>query len=134
MNATKEITVVAKDRIGLLADVSETLAKAGINIDSVSVDSSARDSIIRLVVSDPAKSKKVLEAVGFKVMDTDILVVGIPDKPGELAKISRLMADHKINIDSMLVINKEENGSILVAMKASDYPSARKILRERKYL
>lgn len=134
MASTKEITVVAKDRIGLLADVSDILSRDGINIDTVAVESSSRNAIIRLLVSDPVKARKSLEAAGFKVMDCDALVIGIPDKPGELAKVSRLLADSKINIESMFVMNKEGNDTVLAALKVTDYNSARKLLKEKKYL
>ncbi|MFH1750109.1 MAG: ACT domain-containing protein [Candidatus Micrarchaeota archaeon] len=134
MGNTREITVIAKDRIGLLADVTETLSRQRINIDSVSVESSSRNAIIRLLVKDPENAVKALEAAKFKVINSDALVVGIPDKPGELAKLSRVLADHKINIESMFVMNKEETSNVLAAIKVDDYPAARKILRELKYI
>ena len=78
----REITVVAKDRIGLLADISELLSKNGVNIESVAVETSKRTAVIRVVIRQYEKAKAVLEKGGFKVVDVDVLVVRISEKPG----------------------------------------------------
>lgn len=129
----KEITVVAKDRIGLLADVSEALSEGKLNIESVSVETSSRTAIIRLVMQHADRAKHALEKAGFKVLDTDALVIGMPDHPGELAKVSRLLADGKIRIESVFVLNKEGDKTVL-ALKVDDYDVAKKILKQAKYL
>ncbi len=129
----KEITVVAKDRIGLLADISETLFNNKINIDSLSVESSDRTAIIRLMLENHSKAKTVLESIGFKVIDTDALVIKLPDQPGELAKISRILADHKLAIESVFILNKEGNQTV-IAIKVDNVDKAKKLLKEKKYL
>ncbi len=129
----KEITVVAKDRIGLLADISETLSKENVNIESISVETSHQTAIIRLVVKESAVAKKSLEGIGFKVIDCDALVIGLPDHPGELAKLSRYLAENKIDIESVFVLNKEGSKTVL-ALKVNDYEQARNLLRAKKYL
>ncbi|HLC48714.1 MAG TPA: ACT domain-containing protein [Candidatus Norongarragalinales archaeon] len=134
MGSTREITVVARDRIGLLADITEALSRSKINIDTISAESSSRNAIIRILTRDAQQAKKVLEEVGFKVLDSDALVIGIPDRPGEIAKISRMMADHKINIESLYVMNKEGGETVAAALKTDNYDAARKLLRENKYI
>ncbi len=133
MGDLKEITVVARDRIGLLADISEALSERKINIESISVETSERTAIIRLILQDSGKAKSILEGKGMKVMNNDCLVVGIPDHPGELAKLSRLLADHKVHIESAYVLDKEGEKTVL-ALKISDYKKAKDLLRKRRYL
>ncbi|MBU1196937.1 ACT domain-containing protein [Candidatus Micrarchaeota archaeon] len=123
----KEITIVAKDRVGLLADISETLAKSNINISSLSVESTGRTGIVRLMTEDPEGARKELEARQFKVVDANMLVLQLNDKPGELAKIARQLADHGISIENVFLINRENNQTVL-AINCSDYEKARKIL------
>ncbi|MFH0971669.1 MAG: ACT domain-containing protein [Candidatus Micrarchaeota archaeon] len=133
MDEFKEITVVAKDRIGLLADVSEALSSKNINIDSISVESTNRTAIIRLVVQKTSEAKKALESLGMKVMDSGVLVIGMPNHPGELAKLSRILADQKMSIQSVFVLNKEGEQTVL-ALKVDNYSGAKRILREKRYL
>lgn len=125
----KELTIVEKDRVGLLADVSETLAKAGVNIECVQAESSGKQGIIRLLVSSPEKAKAALSKAGLNVLDSNIIAIRLPDKPGELARVSRLLADEKINIQNVYLIAKTE-GEAIDALQTSDNEKAKKILKE----
>ena len=125
----KEITVVAKDRIGLLADVSEFLGRAGINIESISSDASNGTSITRLVTASASQARQVLEkAGGFKVVDANILVIKLRDRPGELANATRILSDNHINIHSAYLLGREGSES-LVAMKTGNYAKSKKLLK-----
>ena len=124
----KEITVVANDRIGLLADLSETLALQKINIVSLSAESTGRTGIVRLMVEKPAEAKKALEEKGFKVVDADLLVLHLQDKPGELARVTRLLANEGIAISNVLMLSREANQTVL-AMSVSDYAKAKRALK-----
>lgn len=127
----KEITVVAKDRIGLLADISELLAKNGIKMESVAVETSKRTAVIRILSKHPEKAKAFLERDGFKVIDSDVLVVRVSEKPGELAQMARALADAQINIENVFLLNKEGSES-LMALRIDKYEHAKKVLK--KYL
>jgi hypothetical protein len=129
----KEITVIAKDRIGLLADVSEILSTQKINIESLLVETQNQTAIIRLVLQNADVAKRTLIKSGMKVMDADVIVLGLQDKPGELAKLSRVLANGKISIDSVFVLSKEGLQSV-IALKVNDYEGAKKLLKEKKYL
>ncbi|MFH1443084.1 MAG: ACT domain-containing protein [Candidatus Micrarchaeota archaeon] len=133
MDGLKEITVVARDRVGLLADISEILSGRNINIDSVSVETSARTAIIRILVHDTHTAKKTLEAAGFKVVEAGVLVIGLPDQPGELAKMSRILANKKIMIESAFILSKEGEKTVL-SLKVDNYSAAKKLLRENRYI
>ncbi len=118
-----------KDRVGLLADVSETVAKAGVNIESIHAESSGQQAIIRLLVNAPEKAKKALNKAGFNVLDSSIITIRLPDRPGELARISRLLADAKINIRNIYLVSKS-GGEAIDALQTDDNKKAKKILRE----
>lgn len=125
----KELTIVEKDRVGLLADVSETLAKAGVNIESVQAESSGKQGIIRLLVSAPGKAKDALGKAGLNVLDSTIVAIRLPDKPGELAKLSRMLASASINILNIYLVSKS-GGEVIDAIQTSDNEKAKKILKE----
>ncbi len=123
----KEITVIANDRIGLLADVSEALAAKGINIHAISVEVISRSCIARIMVEDASAAKKVLEKGGYKVMDADLLVVHLKDQPGELAQVTRKLAKSQVSIHNILMVSRE-NGQTVLAMHVSDYDKAKATL------
>ncbi|MFH1106552.1 MAG: ACT domain-containing protein [Candidatus Micrarchaeota archaeon] len=126
----RELTVVAKDRIGLLADISEVLAAKGVNIDCISVESSARTAVVRMLVEDATAARGVLEGAGFKVIGEQALMLRLKDKPGELAKVARRLADHGIGIENAMLVSRENNETLL-AVTTSDNANARKLLAGR---
>lgn len=124
----KELTVIARDRIGLLADVSEALARNGVNIASLSVETAARTAVVRVFVERHAEGRKALEKAGFKVADDDAVMLSLPDRPGELAKISRRLADNGVSIENVMLVSRENNETLL-AVKTSDFHKASKLLK-----
>lgn len=127
----KELTVIARDRVGLLADVSEALARSGVNISSLSVETAARTAVVRIVVEHPSDGRKTLEKAGFKVADDEVVMLKLPDRPGELAKISRRLADNGVAIENVMLVSRENNETLL-ALKTSDYKKASKLLKSAR--
>lgn len=124
----REITVVARDRVGLLADISELLASSGINIHTLSTETANATAIVRLMVNGADKARGVLEDAGFKVMQSDVLVVRLQDRPGELAKIARALSEDRINIRNVVMLERQA-GETLLALHVSNYDAAKSTLK-----
>ncbi len=131
--AVTEITVVSPDRLGLVADVSEILAASGVNIDSISVETAGGDAIIRVIApsSSVSKARGALEKNGFPSVESDSLIISLPDKPGELARLSRQFAESGIGIRNVFLLKKEKSKTIL-AFKVSDYAKAKAIAEKHR--
>ena len=109
----KSITVLADDRVGLLADISYLLGKAKINIESISVDVVAKKAVISLTLKDADRAKVVLENAGFKVSESNSIVVKLVDKPGELSRITAILAEDGINIENAHIVSRDGSNTIL---------------------
>ncbi len=109
----KSITVVADDKVGLLADISYILAKSKINIDAINVDVVGGKAIISLCLSDVAKGKQVVEAAGYKCEDPAAVVIKIPDKPGELNKMTSTLAKEGVNVQNVHMLAKDGSHTVL---------------------
>ena len=125
----KELVIISKDRVGLLADISDALGKVKVNIESVSADVVGSNAVIKLVVSDEKKGKIALQKVGFKPVAGDTLVLTLDDRPGELSRIARLLSVEGVNMTNVYMLGKED-GKSLVAVKVDKMAKAKKILRE----
>ncbi|NYZ79201.1 ACT domain-containing protein [Candidatus Micrarchaeota archaeon] len=125
----RELIIVAKDQVGLLARVSKILGDRDINIDSVSVETEGKEAMIRLVASREKEAMKLLEDAGFKVSASDVIVLKIDDQPGELAKVALTLAESGINIRSVLFMRKEDNKG-LFAVKVTKPEKAVEILKD----
>jgi len=125
----KDITIILDDKLGLLADISYILGKARINIESISSTSCGGKAIISIVVKNAQKAQKVLEQNGFKVSSGNILFVRIPNEPGNLSKIARMLVEGKINLDKLAQVSID--GQYVVIGLTVDRPrKAKKLLSE----
>lgn len=125
----KSITVIAEDRVGLLADISYLLGKAKVNIESIGLDIVAKKAVITLTLKDPEKARSVLENAGYKVTEANIIVLKLEDQPGELSKITNMMAHDKINIENMHMLSRDGKTTIL-AVTVDKPKRAAKILEQ----
>jgi hypothetical protein len=123
----KELVIVSKDRVGLLADISEALGKGKVNINSVTADVVGQNAVVRLVISDAEKGKIALEKSGFRPVSGDTLVVTLEDRPGELSKIARMLSENGVNVTNVYMLGKEA-GKGLIAIKVDKMEKARKLL------
>ncbi len=95
-----DITVLIDDLPGALAQVGETLGKAGINIDGYSSSTVGIKTQLHVLVQDAEAARSALEASGIQVLqEREVLTVDMDDSPGELGKVARLIADAGVNID-----------------------------------
>ncbi|MFH1306631.1 MAG: ACT domain-containing protein [Candidatus Micrarchaeota archaeon] len=124
----KQITVIVDDEVGKLADISFILGKSKINIDSISVGNVGGKGIINLTVKNEGKAISVLSANGYQCLKSNVIVTKLPNKPGELAKMTKLLSDNKVNIDTVSVITQDERYSIY-SLKVDKISKAEKILK-----
>ena len=125
----KVLTIVEKDRVGLLLDISYILGKEKINIETISASVVGDKAIIVLQVKDEKKALKVLKKNGFNVLETNTIAIALEDKPGKLAEVSKLLVDNGINILNLNVTSRA-NGITVVTMAVDKPRKARKVLKD----
>jgi hypothetical protein len=123
------ITIVADDRVGLLADISYILGTTHINIETISVSVIGGKAVVTLLVKNPEKAEAVLRNSGFLVSSGDVLFVKVADQPGALAEIAKKLADNKINGENLTMITKDGNNGIL-SIKVDRLRKAKDVLKD----
>ena len=95
-----DLTLVLEDRPGSLAQLGEALGGAGVNIDGGCGVTSGGRGELHLLVEDAAAARSAIEGAGMEVAgERDVLVTGLEDRPGELGRIARSLADAGVNIE-----------------------------------
>jgi hypothetical protein len=96
-NVMKDLTVeLGADRPGALGKALDAIAQAGINVEGFAEISGT----LHVTTADAARSRKALEAGGFKVTgDQDVVVVEVSDRPGTAAQIFRQLGDANVNVN-----------------------------------
>ena len=123
----KQVTVVAQDKVGVIADISFILGSAKINIESILAVSSDGKAIITLLLKDGEKAVRLLKSNGYHVLESEIFLIRLKDEPGELSRVSSLLGEKKVNIASLYVVARDRGYSI-VPLKVDKPRKAKRLL------
>jgi hypothetical protein len=99
MPKAKEFTVAIQDKPGALGKCFLALAERGVNILAFQSYVEEGESLARMLVDDPASAKAVLGGLRMIFEETDVAVVRLPHRPGELGRAASRLGEHQINID-----------------------------------
>jgi hypothetical protein len=95
----QQLSVFIENKAGRVSEVTDQLGRAGVNIRGFSVSDTADYGIVRLVVDDPGRGLDVLRDAGFAVKSNDVLCVELPDQPGGLAGVLKVVSAAGVNIE-----------------------------------
>lgn len=125
----KRITIVAADRKGLIADLSELLERAGVNINTIDALDEDGTAYITLEVDRYDETLALLRETEFQAVPEEVLVIRIEDRPGGLARIARRLAENDVGIRGMTMLQRS-NGWCAVALATDDNEKSKKILAD----
>lgn len=126
----RSITIVEKDKVGLLMDISYILGKEGINIESIAATAVGDRAVITMVVKDYEKAFEVLKKNGFNVLEEHMIIIKLEDKPGELSKVAKTLADAGINIKNLYVVSRDGKHTLVaLSVEKDKMKKARELLK-----
>lgn len=125
----KRIMVIAADRKGLIADLSELLENAGININTIDAVDEDDTAYISLEVDRYDETLTLLRDSEYQAVPEEVLVIRIEDRPGGLARVARRLAESDIGIRGMTMLHRA-NGWCAVALATDDNGRSREVLAE----
>jgi hypothetical protein len=99
MPKMKEFTVTIEDKPGALGKCFFALAEAGVNILAFQSYVEEGESLARLLVDDPASANRVLGDLRMIFEETQVAVVRLAHRPGELGRAASRLGEKQINID-----------------------------------
>ncbi len=129
MPKVKQITVWVESKPGELGRITQALGNAKINITAFSCWSTGGESPVHLQVASPAKAKKVLQDLGVRITEEEVLRVTLPDKPGALGGVGVRLAQANINVEYAYSAVGAGAKKADVVLAVSDLAGAVKALR-----
>jgi hypothetical protein len=115
-----QVSVFLDNRKGRLAEVTNVMAAAGVDIRSLSLADASDFGILRLIVSDPGKCQALLKEHGFVAQLTEVLAVEIEDKPGGLARVLTILDAGGTNVEYMYAFVEKKRDNAVVIFKTAD--------------
>jgi hypothetical protein len=95
----KEFTVTIEDKPGALGKCFLALAEGGANVLAFQSFVEEGESLARIVVDDPAIAKAVLGGLRMIFEETEVVVIRLAHRPGELGRAAASLGEHRVNID-----------------------------------
>ncbi len=124
----KEITIIAKNDVGSLAAVAEALGGTGVNIEAISAYGRDGDAIFRVITTDATTASKQLSRLPNvkKVEEADVLVIKLINRPGELGKLTRKLANRGVNLESLYIVSRKQDFTEVAIKPLKDHFSEAK--------
>ncbi len=123
-------TVPLANKPGQLAEVTRALADEKINIEAFESEGLGEVGYVRLYTSDADKTENILRKKGFACIGTQLVEATLPNRPGELTKVCRALAEADINIESCFGTAGTGPGEGRILLRVSDAARARKVIDE----
>ena len=114
----KQLSIFLENKSGRLTEVTEVLAKEGVNLSAL------------CIVSEPDKAYKALKDNHFAVNVTDVVGINCPNIPGSLSKVLRFLSDEGVFIEYMYSFANGETANVII--RPNDMENCIRVLTEKK--
>lgn len=127
----QQISIFLENRVGKLNQVTNLLAKFGIDIRTIALADTNDFGILRLIVNDTQKALSVLQENNFTAKLTNVVAVKVPDEPGGLATILSKIDEIGVSVEYMYAYTKPVNKEAVMIFRFADDESAIKSLQDK---
>jgi len=125
---TQQFEVYVQNKPGDVAWVTEVLARNSVNIRGISTDMGSNRPVIRVVTDDEASARSAFRDAKMEFAERRVEVISLPDRPGELAKVTKALSKSGINVESLYILATHGANAEEVAITTDDDARAREIL------
>lgn len=94
----KQIVIGLKDKPGELSRIVAQLYENDVNVIAFWVGPENKTDSLRFIASDPKATISVLTGLGCRAKTKDVIAAQVPDHPGGLNSILKLLLSANINI------------------------------------
>lgn len=126
----RQISVFIENKVGRILEITETLGKNGINIRALSLADTSDFGILRMIVNDIEKGMTVLREKGFIVKDSYVVAVEVPDKPGGLAEVLKILGSKGFNVEYMYAFFEQLQNKALLIFRFENPEEAVRVLTQ----
>jgi hypothetical protein len=124
----EHVSIFLENKSGRLAEVTNVLAAANVNIRALSLADTADFGILRLIVDQTEQAKQALKDHGFTIGKTEVVALEVPDRPGGLAEILRILGAGGINVEYMYAFVQRSGSNAIVIFRFDELDKAIEVL------
>jgi hypothetical protein len=129
----RQFTVFLENRVGQLLEVVRRFEGTGIRIVALSISDSAECAFVRFLVSQPERSREILERAGLAIIESDLIGVELPEGNQPLLQICTALLQAEINIIQAYPLIFSPNGGPAVAIMVDNTDAALDTLNRKGF-
>ena len=125
----KQISVFLENKPGTLNTMTSVLADQNIDMRALSLAETRDFGICRIIVDDIFRATTVLKDAGFVNTLTPVIAVAIPDEPGGLNTVLKILTAADVNIEYMYAfLGGADSNHAYMIFRVEDNRAAEKAL------
>ena len=129
----EQISVFLENKPGALAEVTCILGESGVNIRALSLADTKDFGILRLIVNDNEKAREILGRKGLTVRKTEVVAVEVPDRPGGLAEILKVLFEADINVEYLYAFVQQSGQNAIIIFRFDETDRAIEVLSKKQF-
>ncbi len=131
--AIRQFTVFLENRVGQLLEVVRRFEGTGIRIVALSINDAAECAFVRFLVSQPDRSREILERAGLAIIESDLIGVELPEGNQPLLQICTALLQAEINIIQAYPLMIRPHGEPAVAIMVDNTDAALDTLNRKGF-
>jgi hypothetical protein len=123
----QDLEILLPDRPGALADLAQTLGRAGVSLEGGGVFTHAGRAVAHYLVDDGPSALTAVTAAGIgSAVVRDVVMTRLDQEtPGQLGALARLLGDAGVNV---LVQYSDHTGNLVLLVDDKDVPACREVI------
>ena len=123
-----QLSIFVENKAGTVAEITKSIADAGVSIRALSVADTQEFGILRLIVNDEKAAEAVLAENGYIIKTIDVVGVKIGDAPGKLTEALAVLDKADINVEYMYAFMARTEKHAYVVLRVEDNAVAEALL------
>jgi hypothetical protein len=125
----QQLSLFLENRPGRLGAPLEAIAAEGINILTLSLADTEQFGILRLIVREWERARQMLDDASWVVNITEVVAVDVPDRPGGLAEVLKVIEGAGLNIEYMYAYSLRRADKAILVFRFEDQDRAIEVLQ-----
>ncbi|HOX22402.1 MAG TPA: ACT domain-containing protein [Elusimicrobiales bacterium] len=101
VTVVRQYSVFMPNKPGALSSFTKLFMDAGANIHGIASEIRDDSGIVRVAVDGDTQMATILAKAGFTCIETPILSIEVPNRPGEVHRIGTILSECGINITTV---------------------------------
>ena len=114
---------------GELADVTNALSLAGVNIRSLAGINLGSEALVRIIPDDVDAARSALNEKNIRFQEHELITVLLENRAGELTGVAAKLAQAGLNLEAIYVVGLADD-LIELAIATDNLKKAKKVLAE----